>query len=110
MKQDTLELFKTLTELQGAPGNEHLVRNFMKQELEKYTDHVIQDNLGGDFGVKNGEGTRVMVAGHMDEVGFMVTQITKNGMIRCQRIGSWWRQDLLARRKQIMTSDGPMTA
>src|SRR5690625_6326760 len=87
MKQDTLELFKTLTELQGAPGNEHLVRNFMKQELEKYTDHVIQDNLGGVFGVKNGEGPRVMVAGHMDEVGFMVTQITKNGMIRFQTLG-----------------------
>src|SRR5690625_1919555 len=109
MKQDTLELFKTLTELQGAPGNEHLVRNFMKQELEKYTDHVIQDNLGGVFGVKNGEGPRVMVAGHMDEVGFMVTQITKNGMIRFQTLGGWWSQVLLAQRVQIMTDNGPIT-
>src|SRR5690625_4767684 len=109
MKQDTLELFKTLTELQGAPGNEHLVRNFMKQELEKYTDHVIQDNLGGVFGVKNGEGPKVMVAGHMDEVGFMVTQITKNGMIRFQTLGGWWSQVLLAQRVQIMTDNGPIT-
>src|SRR5690625_7726739 len=72
MKQDTLELFKTLTELQGAPGSEHLVSNFMKKNLEKYADDVIQDNLGGVFGVKNGEGPRVMVAGHMDEVGFKI--------------------------------------
>lgn len=52
MNKETLTLFKTLTELQGAPGNEHAVRNFMKQELEKYSDEIIQDNLGGVFGVK----------------------------------------------------------
>ncbi len=77
MKQDTLDLFKTLTELPGAPGHEHQVRHFMKQELEKYSDDIIQDRLGGVFGVRRGDGPKVMVAGHMDEVGFMVTQITK---------------------------------
>lgn len=60
---------------------------FMRQELEKYSDEVIQDRLGGVFGVRKGEGPRVMVAGHMDEVGFMVTQITKNGMLRFQPLG-----------------------
>ncbi|WP_188456498.1 M42 family metallopeptidase [Virgibacillus oceani] len=108
MKQDTLDLFKTLTELQGAPGNEHLVRGFMKGELEKYADEIIQDNLGGVFGVKRGNGPRVMVAGHMDEVGFMVTQITENGMIRFQTLGGWWNQVLLAQRVQVMTDDGPV--
>lgn len=108
MNQDTLDLFKNLTELQGAPGNEHLVRSFMKQELEKYSDEIIQDNLGGVFGVKKGEGPRVLVAGHMDEVGFMVTQITKNGMIRFQTLGGWWSQVLLAQRVQIMTDNGPV--
>lgn len=108
MKQDTLDLFKSLTELQGAPGNEHLVRAFMKEELEKYSDDIIQDNLGGVFGVKKGTGPRVMVAGHMDEVGFMVTKITKNGMIRFQTLGGWWSQVLLAQRVQVMTDDGPV--
>lgn len=109
MNQETLDLFKTLTELQGAPGNEHSVRKFMKQELEKYADEIIQDNLGGVFGVKNGDGPRVMVAGHMDEVGFMVTQITKNGMIRFQPLGGWWSQVLLAQRVQVMTDNGAVT-
>ncbi|WP_099158812.1 M42 family metallopeptidase [Virgibacillus ndiopensis] len=108
MKQETLDLFKTLTELQGAPGNEHLVRKFMKGELEKYADEIIQDNLGGVFGVKKGDGPRVMVAGHMDEVGFMVTQITENGMIRFQTLGGWWNQVLLAQRVQVMTDNGPV--
>ncbi|KGP73679.1 M42 family metallopeptidase [Pontibacillus yanchengensis] len=108
MNQDTLNLFQTLTELQGAPGNEHAVRKFMKSELEQYSDELIQDNLGGVFGVKKGQGPKVMVAGHMDEVGFMVTQITKNGMIRFQPLGGWWSQVLLAQRVQVMTDQGPV--
>ncbi|WP_010532343.1 M42 family metallopeptidase [Lentibacillus jeotgali] len=108
MNQETMDLFKNLTELQGAPGNEHAVRKFMRGELEKYSDEIIQDNLGGVFGVKNGDGPRVMVAGHMDEVGFMVTQITKNGMIRFQTLGGWWSQVLLAQRVQVMTDNGPV--
>lgn len=108
MNKETLTLFKNLTELQGAPGNEHAVRNFMKQELEKYSDEIIQDNLGGVFGVKNGKGPAVMVAGHMDEVGFMVTQITDNGMIRFQTLGGWWSQVMLAQRVQVMTKNGPV--
>lgn len=106
MNQETKEMFKTLTELQGASGNEHPVREFMKKSLEKYSDELVQDNLGGIFGVRKGEGPRVMVAGHMDEVGFMVTQITDNGMIRFQPLGGWWNQVLLAQRVQIMTDHG----
>ncbi len=108
MNQETMELFKNLTELQGAPGNEHLVRNFMKDQLSNYADDVIQDNLGGVFGIKKGTGPKVMVAGHMDEVGFMVTQITKNGMIRFQTLGGWWNQVMLAQRVQVMTDNGPV--
>lgn len=108
MKQDTLDMFKTLTELPGAPGHEHQVRNFMKKELEKYSDDIIQDRLGGVFGVRRGDGPKVMVAGHMDEVGFMVTQITKNGMIRFQPLGGWWNQVLLAQRVQVITDEGPI--
>lgn len=108
MNEETLNLFRTLTELQGTSGDEGRVCAFMKEQLEKYADEVIQDNLGGVFGVKHGEGPRVMVAGHMDEVGFMVTQITENGMLRFQPLGGWWNQVLLAQRVQIMTSKGPV--
>ena len=107
MNKETLDLFKTLTELPGAPGNEHAVRKFMKQELQKYSDEIIQDNLGSIFGVKRGnnEGPRIMVAGHMDEVGFMVTQITDNGMLQFQPLGGWWNQVMLATRVEIMVGD-----
>jgi putative aminopeptidase FrvX len=110
LDKETLHLFQTLTELPGAPGNEHQVREFMRKQLEKYADEVIQDRLGSIFGVKAGDpdGPKIMVAGHMDEVGFMVTDITKNGMIRFQPLGGWWNQVLLAQRVQIITEAGPV--
>ncbi|KIL75689.1 M42 family metallopeptidase [Bacillus badius] len=110
MNKETMDLFKTLTELPGAPGNEHDVRRFMRTQLEMYADEVVQDGLGSIFGVKKGADNDpvVMVAGHMDEVGFMVTQITDNGMIRFQPLGGWWGQVLLAQRVQIITDNGPV--
>jgi putative aminopeptidase FrvX len=110
LNSETLQLFKTLTELPGAPGNEHAMRKFMRSELEKYSDEIVQDHLGGIFGLKKGDdqGPRIMVAGHMDEVGFMVTQITENGMIRFQPLGGWWSQVLLAQRVEIITDKGPV--
>ena len=110
MNEQTLKLFKTLTELPGAPGNEHLVRKFMKEQLSLYTHEIVQDNLGSIFGVKRGTetGPTVMVAGHMDEVGFMVTAITENGMLRFQPLGGWWSQVILAQRVQVMTNNGPV--
>ena len=110
MNQETLHLFRTLTELPGAPGNEHEVRKFMREELTNYADEVVQDRLGGIFGVKRGdnEGPTIMVAGHMDEVGFMVKSITDNGMLHFQTLGGWWSQVLLAQRVQVMTENGPI--
>jgi putative aminopeptidase FrvX len=110
LNEQTLNLFKTLTELPGAPGNEHLVRNFMREQLSQYADEIVQDKLGSIFGVKKGNpnGPTIMVAGHMDEVGFMVSAITDNGMLRFQPLGGWWSQVLLAQRVQVMTNNGPV--
>ncbi|MFJ8264394.1 M42 family metallopeptidase [Peribacillus asahii] len=110
MNDETLSLFKTLTELPGTSGNEHAVRAFMRSELEKYADEIVQDRLGSIFGLKKGnaDGPTVLVAGHMDEVGFMVTSITDNGMIRFQPLGGWWSQVLMAQRVQIITDNGPV--
>lgn len=106
MENSTKEMFRTLTELQGAPGDEKLVRDYMTEAISPYADEMIYDHLGSVFGVRHGNGPKVMVAGHMDEVGFMVTQITENGMLRFQPLGGWWNQVMLAQRVQVMTAKG----
>lgn len=105
---EQLALFKRLTEAGGAPGFEHEVREIMKEELSLATDELIYDNLGSVFGVLRGNeaGPKIMVAGHMDEVSFLVTRITDKGFIQFQTLGGWWSQVLLAQRVEIITKKG----
>jgi endoglucanase len=49
-----------------------------------------------------------MLAGHMDEIGFMVSSIDKDGFLRFQTLGGWWEQVMLAQRVQVITSRGPV--
>lgn len=108
MNEQTLSLFRSLTEMPGAPGFEQQVRRFVRKELEPLSDDIVTDRLGGIFGVKRGaaDGPVVMVAGHMDEVGFMVTGVTEKGMVKFTPLGGWWSQVLLAQRMQIDTPQG----
>ncbi len=108
--QFQLDLWKKLTEAPGAPGFEGPVRSIMKEYMETYTEEIVYDNMGSIFGIKRGDekGPRIMVAGHMDEVGFMVSQISDKGFISFQPLGGWWSQVLLAQRVQIITDNGPV--
>lgn len=110
MNKQTLQLFQTLTEMPAASGFEREIRAFVRSELAKATDEIVEDRLGSMFGVLRGQdrGPRVMVAGHMDEVGFMVTSITDHGMLRFQTLGGWWSQVLPAQRVQVITANGPI--
>lgn len=110
MKEETLQLFKHLTEFPSAPGFERDLRSWMKDTMSAYTDEFVQDRLGSLFGVLRGDeqGPKIMVAGHMDEVGFMVTGISDTGMIYFQPLGGWWSQAILAQRLQIITPNGPI--
>ena len=110
MEQKTLDLFKQLTEFPSVSGYEKELRRFVKERLSAYTQEFVQDNLGSLFGVLRGDnnGPKVMVAGHLDEVGFMVSGISDKGMLSLQPIGGWWSQTVLAQRLQVITPNGPV--
>lgn len=83
---------KTYTELQGTSGQEFKVRNQFKKDLEPLVDQVKMDGLGGVFGIKKNkddQAPKVMIAAHMDEVGFVVSQIKENGMLAVNAVGGW---------------------
>lgn len=83
-----MKIYEDLVNLNGIAGHEKGIRNYMKKEILKHTDEVIQDKLGSIFGVLRGEDAPViMIAGHMDEVGAMVTSITPEGFIKMMAIG-----------------------
>lgn len=105
---DTLQMLKELTDAKGIPGNEREPREVMKKYIEQYADEIDYDGLGSLIAKKTGEvdGPKVMVAGHLDEVGFMVTKIDDKGFISFQPVGGWWNQVMLAQRVDIVTRKG----
>jgi endoglucanase len=104
----TAELLKAITEADGVPGYESEVRAIMREYLEDVAE-IKQDKMGSLIGSHAGAGEdapRVMLAGHMDEIGFMVRHITKEGYIKFIPLGGWWDQVLLGHRVRIKTSQG----
>ncbi|WP_153448894.1 M42 family metallopeptidase [Vibrio algicola] len=103
-----IEQLKILTELDAVPGNEAECRQYMEARLAGKVDEIQYDRLGGIIGKKIGiaNGPRIMMAGHMDEVGFMVTEINEQGFIKFTPLGGWWNQVMLAQQVRITTASG----
>lgn len=106
MSDQALHMYKELTETPGTPGHEGRVREVMKKYIEPYADEITTDNLGSLIARKGSQGPKIMVAGHLDEVGFMVTMITEKGFLKFQPLGGWWEQVMLAQRVAIQTRKG----
>lgn len=106
---ETLALMQELTQVIGISGDEKEVSHIMKRHMESYADEIVYDNLGSIFAVKKSKkpnAPRVMVCGHMDEIGFMITSIKKNGLAGFICIGGINPQSLHAQRVRVKASNG----
>ncbi|MEM3616126.1 MAG: M42 family metallopeptidase [Candidatus Methanomethylicia archaeon] len=84
-----LNILSKLSNAFGPPGFEDEVREFLKHEFERSADEVRVDGLGNLYGFLHGrEGSpKIMLAAHMDEVGFLVTNVTEKGFIYFHNLG-----------------------
>jgi len=103
MKDLNIELLKTICETPGAPGFEKRIREVVLSELEGLADEVSVDNMGSVIALKkgslpDGERKKLMVAAHMDEIGFIVTHIDDNGFLRFNTLGGFDPKTLTAQR------------
>ena len=110
-EKESLQMLKELTDARAIPGDEKEAREVMKKWISPYADKVYTDHLGSLIAEKSGDATgpKIMIAGHLDEVGFMVTRIDDKGFIYFQTVGGWWSQVMLAQRVTILTKDGDVT-
>ncbi len=107
MADATLELLRELTEAGGVSGYEQEVREVIRRHLYHITT-IEQDRLGSIVCRKDGEAERprIMLAGHMDEIGFIVKLVTDDGFIKFSPLGGWWGHVMLAQRVVIKTRKG----
>lgn len=98
---------KTITSIKATSGHEQHMRDYMANQMKPYVDRIEYDGLGGVFGIKeskNPNAKTVMVASHMDEVGFMVTNVKANGMLQVSPLGGWNSQVVSAQRFVLQTN------
>jgi len=106
LTNETRQLFKTVTQINAISGQENELAAFLIKQYEALGFTLVLDNLGSVFALKQSKAERplkVMVAGHMDEVGFIVIDIKDNGMVALDPVGGINPQTLLAHRVLIKT-------
>lgn len=93
------ELLSEICEIAGAPGHEQRVREIVLREVKPLVDEVSIDNMGNVIAVKKGlQSKKVMIAAHMDEIGFIVTHIDEKGFIYFHTLGGFDPKTLTAQR------------
>ena len=105
MRTKAISLLRELTEAHSISGHEDEVRAIFANELEECGE-LSTDRNGSVFCETGDAGPRILVAGHMDEVGFLVQNITVDGFIQFLGIGGWWEHNLLSQRVEILTRSG----
>ena len=95
-----IKLLKNICETPGAPGFENGVRNLVLKEIENCVDDINIDNMGNVIALKKGkdETKSVMIAAHMDEIGFIVTHINDKGFLKFHPLGGFDPKTLTSQR------------
>ncbi|MGA0233787.1 MAG: M42 family metallopeptidase, partial [Saprospiraceae bacterium] len=96
-----IPLLTKLCELPGAPGFEKQVRDFVVKQIKQHIDAYSIDAMGNLIAIKKSsvkDAKKVMLAAHMDEIGFIVTHIDENGFIRFHTLGGFDPKTLTAQR------------
>lgn len=99
------KLLKRLCESHAVSGREEGIRKLIREEFEKLKLDVSVDAMGNMTGLKKGTGKKkVMLAGHMDEIGFIVSHIDKEGFLRFQPMGGFDARTLMSQRVYVHTA------
>ncbi|MFQ5845631.1 MAG: peptidase M28, partial [Planctomycetota bacterium] len=104
---DRTVFLREICEAFGPPGLEDEVAGILRRRTEGFCE-IASDNIGSFIATKAGTAPspRIMLAGHMDEVAFMVTDVDKQGYLRLRPLGGWWPHVLLGQRVRVRTRKG----
>ncbi len=103
------ELLRDLTNANGTSGHEDAATEVMASYLKDLAE-LEYDRLGSLIGTKKGNAAspRILIDSHLDEIGFMVKEITDNRFIKFLPLGGWWGHVALGQRMRVLTKKGPV--
>ena len=101
------ELLVSLTEERGVPGYEDRVRERVREAIAPHVDRIRSDAMGNLVGTVDGDADYdVLVAAHMDEIGFMIRHVDDDGFLELEALGGWDPRVLRAQRVTVHADDG----
>lgn len=106
-----IDLLKRLCETPGVPGHEERVRALIAEEIKDLFDEVRTDAMGSLLCVRHADkkdAPRVMLLCHMDEIGFLVSHVSKDGFISLNPVGGFDARNLFSRRVLVCTDKGDL--
>jgi putative aminopeptidase FrvX len=104
-----LDLLKRLCETPGIAGREERVRALIEAEARSLFDEVATDAMGSLVCTRRGKGKKpekIMLACHMDEIGFIVSHVTDKGFLHVQPLGGFDPRNLFSRRVLVVSDSG----
>ncbi len=90
-----LKFLEDLCNSFGPSGHETEAQKLTHDYGRKFADEVLFDRLGSVVFKKGNAGPKIMIAGHVDEIGFVISEISKEGYLKFHQLGGWWDQTLL---------------
>jgi putative aminopeptidase FrvX len=107
MEPRSLEFLKRLLSLPGPSGYETKPAQAWREEAESFADKVWADVAGNSYAAVNPDGEpRVMLAGHIDEIGLLINHIDDDGFLYFSTIGGWDPEIILGQRVEILSRGG----
>src|SRR3954469_3575246 len=106
MQTSSYDFLKRLLDAPGPSGFETAAARVWRGEAEQFADSVDVDVAGNSAATLGGGSPRVMLAGHVDEIGVMVTHIDDEGFLYIDGIGGWDAQVLVGQRIRLLTRLG----
>jgi endoglucanase len=110
MKPDTIAFLKKLLDSPGPSSYEIAPARVWRGEAKDFAESVDADLSGNSFATLNGKAApHIMLAGHIDEIGVMVSYIDDEGYLSFDPIGGWDHQVFVGQRVTLLGKDGPVT-
>ena len=108
MEQASISFLEKLCNSFGPSGFEREAIMIVKDYVRSFSDEIVQDKLGSLLFCKNGSSKEpvIMLPGHVDEIGFVVSAVNEKGFLTFNPLGGWSDQVLLAQRVLVRTSRG----
>jgi putative aminopeptidase FrvX len=110
MREESLTFLRRLLEAPGPSGYEAPAARVWREYAERHAAEVRTDINGNSIARLDAgaTGPRVLIAGHIDQIGLLITHINGDGTLSFRGIGGWDDQILTGQRVQIITKDGPV--